>query len=220
MMDKFCEECGNKLGKGSKFCGECGAEIGNTEVINHNKREKVLGGKKSKSQWINMLLVAGFAGIIFIYFSTTNTAEEKVINNQPTVTSSFSYPSSNTRMTNVVAEVKDGNIILPIEVVRKNKFVSFEYNGKNIRVPLLAYISEDGTLVTAIRMCEPCNSKSFHIKGSTLVCDACGTTWKLNDLEAIQGGCAKYPPEPIPSEIEGDQIIISEKAVSNWTRRV
>jgi hypothetical protein len=69
-------------------------------------------------------------------------------------------------------------------------------------------------------MCEPCNSESFHIVSDELVCDACGTTWQLNNLEAISGSCGKYPPDPIPSSVKEGNIIINAADVEKWQRRV
>ena len=80
--------------------------------------------------------------------------------------------------------------------------------------------TEDGKVITAISICEPCDSKSFHIKGSNLICNSCGTTWDLNNLDAISGSCGKYPPDPIQSRVVGNEIQIDEYLVTGWTRRV
>lgn len=69
-------------------------------------------------------------------------------------------------------------------------------------------------------MCEPCNSTEFHIEGNNLICNSCGTTWNLNDLNAISGSCGRYPPDPIPSMVVGNEIQIDEYLVTNWKRRV
>lgn len=219
-MAKFCKECGQRLKQDSKFCGECGSEIELSTTRNANKRQQVLGKKKSKFQIVNLILIVAFAGIIYLYFAGSSTKEEKIINNQPEVSGDYSYPAAPTRMAKIETIQKNGKIILPLDIVQKQKFVSFEYVGKNNRIPLLAYVSEAGKLVTAIRMCEPCNSKSFHIRAGILICDACGTTWKLENLDAISGGCSKYPPDPIPSKIEGNKIIINESSVVGWNRRI
>lgn len=87
-------------------------------------------------------------------------------------------------------------------------------------MPLLAYLSEEGRIITAISMCEPCNSTAFHINGNELICNSCGTTWELDNLDAISGSCGKYPPDPIPSRVVGNQIQISELSVANWQRRI
>ena len=117
-------------------------------------------------------------------------------------------------------KVENGKIIIPLNDIKKEKFVSFTYNGNNGTVPLLAYISEEGKVITAISMCEPCNSTTFHIKSNELVCNSCGTTWEIDNLEAISGSCGKYPPDPIPSIVVGDEVQINEHSVTNWRRRI
>jgi hypothetical protein len=108
---------------------------------------------------------------------------------------------------------------LPLDVVKEKKFVKFDYAGSNYSTPLLAYLTEDGKAVTAISLCEPCDSKDFHIIGNSLICNSCGTTWDLNNLDAISGSCSKYPPDPIPSKVVGNEIQIDEYAVTSWVRR-
>ncbi len=216
--NKFCTNCGHKLNAEAKFCNNCGNQI---EGGLFSKKEKVLGNKPvSKFKWVNIVLAVLFVGAIFIYFSTTQTKEEKVISDQPEIMESNSYPPGNFTMKTVNAINKDGDIIISLSDVKQYKFISFTYQGQNGAVPLLAYINEEGQVVTAVRMCEPCNSESFHINGDQLVCDACGTTWEINNLNAISGSCGKYPPDPVPSRLVDDKIIISETAVANWRRRV
>lgn len=216
--NKFCTNCGQKLNSESKFCNNCGNQIAGGSSV---KKDKVLGnGQTAKFKWVNMVIAALFVGAIFVYFATTKTKEEKVISNQPEVMESNSYPPGNFTMKPINAATQDGNLIISLADVKQYKFVSFTYQGQNSAVPLLAYINEDGQVVTAVRMCEPCNSESFHINGDELVCDACGTTWEINNLNAISGSCGKYPPDPLPSKLVDDKIIIAESAIANWSRRV
>jgi len=225
-MANYCINCGNNLKSDTKFCGNCGEKIvqdlnnSNDSNNSNKKRDAVIGKKSSKSKQLNVVLALVLFLVIVSYFLTTQTKEEKIINNQPVISESLSYPNSPTTLADVSIKVVGGNIVLPLDVVQSKKFVSFTYSGKNGTVPLLAYITQDGKIVTAIRMCEPCDSRSFHIVGDNLVCDSCGTTWHIDNLDAISGSCGKYPPDPIPSKIKGNQIIISESAVTSWTRRV
>jgi uncharacterized membrane protein len=85
---------------------------------------------------------------------------------------------------------------------------------------MLAYINPQGKLVTSIAMCEPCNSKSFHTESQDIVCDNCGTRWNFTTLEGISGSCQKYPPDPIPSQIVGNEVRIKEKLVADWKMRI
>ena len=98
--------------------------------------------------------------------------------------------------------------------------VRFEYEGNGLKIPLLAYVTSAGRVVTAISMCEPCRSTRFHIKDTSLFCNACNTEWNLETLRGIQGGCLNYPPDVIPSTIVQDHIEIDEKTIAQWKPRV
>ena len=98
--------------------------------------------------------------------------------------------------------------------------VSFAYQSATTTVPLLALISADGTVVTAVRLCEPCNSSDFTIEGNELACGKCETRWKLSNFEGLQGSCQKFPPAPIPSRVLGNYVQIDESIVANWKLRM
>lgn len=64
-------------------------------------------------------------------------------------------------------------------------------------LPLLYYQAPSGKVVGAVRLCEPCGSFDFRIdRGQNLVCQRCGTEWKLENLReiALDIGCGIYPP--------------------------
>ena len=218
----YCNKCGFKLMDNPKFCQNCGNSIGNEiqESFKNHKRQKVVAQKQSKFKSVNLILLTGLLGIIAIYFFTIDTKENKIIKKQPKVVESQNYPQTPTSMVNISSKVESGIITIPLDIVKQNKFVRFSYEGAKGTVPLLAYLSEEGKIITAISMCEPCNSTAFHIKGKELVCNSCGTTWELNNMDAISGSCGKYPPDPIPSVIVGNTVQINEFSVANWQRRI
>src|SRR4030043_469882 len=113
-----------------------------------------------------------------------------------------------------------GKISIPLDVVKEKKMVRFEYENNGNKIPLLAYITQTGRVVTAVSMCEPCRSTRFHINETKIVCNACATEWNLETLKGIQGGCLNYPPDIIPSTIEKDRIQIDEKIITQWKPRV
>jgi hypothetical protein len=123
-------------------------------------------------------------------------------------------------MFDIPSRVEEGKIIIPLDVVKERKFVAFNYTTPTNVVPLLAYVSGEGKIVTAVSMCEPCNSKRFHMKGDKLICNSCGTTWEVDNLEAVSGSCGKYPPDALPNIVVGDQIQIDAQTVATWQRRV
>lgn len=184
------------------------------------KREKVLGEKK-KSPWVLISLIVGafvLGGVAFWIIQGKTTANPKIASQQK-VMEKVDYVGQTIGMTDMLAKVENGKISIPLDVVKEKKMVRFEYEGKGLKIPLLAYVTLAGRVVTAISMCEPCRSTRFHIQDKSLVCNACNTEWNLETLKGIQGGCMNYPPEVIPSAIEKDRILIEEKIVINWKPR-
>ncbi len=223
---KFCPNCGSKIIDAANFCKKCGAKV-SQEKINPSenmeaKRSIVDSGKpgKSKKSWFNIALFIIFSGSIFYYFATDKTKEQLVIDEQPQIIGNMEYPSSRFDMSNVSYTIQGDNLVLSLDEVLDKKFVRFVYKSGKRDIPMLAYINEDGSLVTSISMCEPCNSTTFHIKGDELVCNSCGSTWELNTLKTVSGSCGKYPPDPLPSKVKGDKILISLQHIESWQRRV
>nr|MDD5609240.1 Fe-S-containing protein [Ignavibacterium sp.]MEB2297350.1 Fe-S-containing protein [Ignavibacteria bacterium] len=221
----YCPQCGKKINGKIKFCPSCGYKITEGPTANHNgsnsKRERVLNQKniRNKKGIITAGVIVLFVSAIIFYINAKPSKEEVVIKQQPKITDAVNYPLTRFDHFYSIAFARDGKIILPLDVVKEKKFVKFDYQGTNSSIPLLAFITEDGKVVTAISLCEPCDSKDFHIQGSNLICNSCGTTWDLNNLDAISGSCGKYPPDPVPSKIVGNEIQIDEYVVTSWTRR-
>jgi hypothetical protein len=111
-------------------------------------------------------------------------------------------------------------IKVPLAEVQAKKLVGFTWKGQGKELPLLAYIAPSGKVVTAVSICEPCNGYTFHIENNALVCNTCGTTWDLENLGGVSGGCTKYPPDAFANKLEGDKIVIPDANVANWERRV
>jgi uncharacterized membrane protein len=157
-------------------------------------------------------------GIVFM--QSLPGGSHPVITNQPTISQAANYSGTKLTMIPIQARVADGFIIISLSDVIEKKMVAFTYEGKTKKVEMMAYVNPEGKLVTSIAMCEPCNSKSFHSESQELVCDNCGTRWNFSNLEGISGSCQKYPPDPIPSEVAGGLVRISEKLVEGWKLRI
>ncbi len=186
------------------------------------KKEKVLGGKKGRPSWLIVVLIVvviALGGIAY-WLIQGNTGASPKVSSQPKVSGKVDYIGQTIKMTDVVAKVENGKIMIPVDVVKEKKIVRFEYEGNGLNIPLLAYLTMAGRVVTAISMCEPCKSTRFHIKDKSMVCNACYTEWNLETLKGISGGCMNYPPEVIPNTVEKDSIVIDEKVVINWKPRV
>ncbi|MDI6763051.1 MAG: Fe-S-containing protein [Thermodesulfobacteriota bacterium] len=217
---KACPKCREENEESNRFCKKCGLELSDSSF--QHKKEKVLGEKKGRPSWsIVLLIVVAIAlGGVAYWLIQGNSGASPKVSSQPKVSGKVDYSGQTVRMTDVVAKVENGKIIIPVHEVKEKKIVRFEYEGKGLKIPLLAYLTMAGRVVTAISMCEPCKSTRFHIKDKSMVCNACYTEWNLETLKGISGGCMNYPPEVIPNTLEKDSIVIDEKVVINWKPRV
>lgn len=205
----------------------------NTDL--HDKREKVLSGhaKISSSSIVIVVLISLMvAGGIFISRMQAKGSvppPKKVA--RLSISKPLNYADKRYDMTAIeVGEDKD-NIIIPLAKVEKNRIVSFRIKAGGIVVeernfgkrslPMLAYITPSGNLVTAIAYCEPCRSIYFHTETDmTLTCHVCNTKWNLESLQAISGACMPYPPAEIKARVAGGNIYLKKKDISSWKPRV
>ena len=185
-----------------------------------DKRERVLDEKKRFPRILLALIIIALllGGVTFWIMGRKTTANPKIASQQKVV-ERVDYSGQTIPMTDIEARVENGKISIPLDVVKEKKMVRFEYEGKGVKIPLLAYVTLAGRVVTAISMCEPCRSTRFHIQEKALVCNACNTEWSLETLKGIKGGCMNYPPEVIPSTIEKDRVLIEESVVLGWKPR-
>lgn len=184
------------------------------------KREKLLAEKK-KFPLVKVIVILLVAAIPLAWFALRNSPEAVSGSISGTqVLEKVSYKSQNIRMTPVDSVAGSGTIEIPVEIVKDKKIVYFEYNTGGKQVPLMAYITSSGKLVTAVSMCEPCRSTKFHIEGDEMVCNACGTRWTLEGLQGISGGCLAYPPDVVAHTIEGGKVKIQETVILGWKPRV
>jgi hypothetical protein len=185
-----------------------------------SKRERLLGEKKRIPSWkiIAIILVALALPVSWLILKEGSHAESKGITGTQ-VMDRVNYQNQSVSMTKVDVTVQKGAVEVPLDLVKNNKLVSFEYNRPDGRIPLLAYITPAGKLVTAVSVCEPCNSTRFRIEGNQMVCNSCFTRWDLETLKGISGGCLKYPPDTLPHEIQGGKLTVKELDLKNWKPR-
>jgi hypothetical protein len=217
---KACPKCQTENQESSRFCKKCGFQLSGSSF--QDKKEKVLGEKKRKPFWIPVSL--GILALILVgvgyWIMEGNTGSNPRVSSQPKVSEKPDYTGQTIPMADVQAKVENGKISIPLDAVREKKMVRCEYEKNGSSIPLLAYVTPSGRVVTAVSMCEPCRSTRFHIDDKKIVCNACNTEWNLETLKGIQGGCLNFPPDVIPSTIEGDRIQIDEKIITQWRPRV
>jgi len=217
---RTCPKCQAKNQDSNNFCKKCGFQLSSSSF--QDKKEKVLGEKKSKRALIPISLSVFAIVLIGVgyWIIDGNTGSNPKVSSQPKVTEKVDYAGQKIRMTDIQAKIEKGKISIPLDAVKEKKIVYFQYEGNGVIIPLLAYVTQTGRVVTAVSMCEPCRSTRFHIDDKKIVCNACATEWNLETLKGIQGGCLNYPPDVIPSTVEKDRIQIDEKMVTQWKPRV
>ena len=217
---KACPKCQTKNQDSNSFCKKCGFQLSGSSF--QDKKEKVLGERKRKPYWvpISLAVVAVVLAGVGYWLIKGDSAADPRVSSQPKVSGKVDYAGQSIRMADIQAKVENGKISIPLDVLKEKKMVRFEYENNGNKIPLLAYVTPSGRVVTAVSMCEPCRSTRFHINDKKIVCNACGTEWNLETLKGIQGGCLNYPPDVIPSMIEKDRIQIDEKNITQWKPRV
>ncbi len=230
-MANFCTQCGEAVQPNANFCNNCGVKLVQIESRTapaggtgfEEKRARVLAQNQSRNT--PKIFFYGVAGLFLVFglvsfINSLPSRANPIIEQQPVVFEPLQYPNSPSQMKPVPAKTEKGKIILSLDLVKEKKFVAFDYQSAKGAIPLLAYISPEGKVVTAVSMCEPCNSTRFHIRSDKLVCNSCSTTWELDNLSGVSGACQEYPPDAVPSTIVGNEIHIDEKIVASWVPRV
>ena len=188
-----------------------------------DKKKKVLEDKKkaSFSGWVVLLVVLGvlLGGVAYWLVQGDSVAKPELFS-KAKARGERDDAKPTLRMTDIQVRVENGHILIPVDVLKEKQIVRFEYEGNGVKVPLYAYLTLAGRVVTGISMCEPCKSTRFRIQDRKLVCNACDTEWHLETHKGIKGGCMNYPPEIIPHRVENDSIMIEEKVVIDWKPRV
>jgi len=201
----------------------------------YDKREKVLSGHakvNSSSIMIIALVSLMLVGGIFISRIKAKGSvppPKKVA--RVSVSNPLNYSGKRYDMATIEASEDKDNIIISLAEVKKNRIVSFRVKSGGVVVeernfgkralPMMAYITPSGSLVTAVAYCEPCRSIYFHTETDmTLTCHVCGTKWNLESLQALSGACMPYPPIEIKSRVAGGKIYLKKKDISTWKPRV
>jgi uncharacterized membrane protein len=182
--------------------------------IEHQERYS----NKRRIQLAVATVVLIMAGFVYLLLPGDSGAEPKTSSPPPAV-GKMDSTVQRIQMTDITAKVENGKISIPLDVVKEKKIVRFEYEANGARIPLLSYVTPTGKVVTAVSVCEPCRSTKFHLKGNSIVCNACFAEWDMETLRGIKGGCLNYPPDAIPNKVEKGQILIDEKIVAQWKPR-
>jgi len=188
-----------------------------------SKKEKFVAPAK-RSNWPIVLAAAGLiivlsvGGYLLLGKNTSGTSAKATASIGETVKYS---PNEQLQQTKVPNSIQNGKVtVATLSQVRQAKFTWTEYKNNGKRVPVTAFAQPNGKLLVAVSLCEPCNSENFHITGDKIICNACGTTWDLNTLKGLSGGCQQYPPDALSYTVNGDNIQVDQAVLDAWKPRV
>ena len=121
--------------------------------------------------------------------------------------------------TKEIAKVTDSDIVIPVaNVTETPAFYPATINGTDLEV--IAVKASDGTIRTAFNTCQVCYSSGkgyYKVEGDKLVCQNCGNSFGMDDVEVTKGGCN---PVPITSEyktVDDKNITISKDFLNKAT---
>jgi len=191
---------------------------------NHTEKNK----KFTQPQESNTALygIAGLVAVIILigsyFLFVNNDSTSSTVKGAADIGQAMNY-SPNNKLQQLIVESKvEGEkvIVSTLSVIKEKKFIWTEYNENGKRIPLTAFIQPDGKVMVAVSFCEPCNGETFHIIDNKLVCNSCGTTWDLQTLNGLSGGCQAYPPEALTYSLNGDNLEIPQTVLDAWVPRV
>lgn len=190
----------------------------------NSKKEQFTQPEKNKIPVIiGYISVALVAILVLIFLLSSGESNENSINyfGDP-VAEARSYMGKVISKTEITPDVIGGEIRIPLELVDRHNIVSFKLpNNEGVLVPLMAYITPSGRLFVGSSMCEPCGGRTFSLAGETLLCDACRTTYTIEDHVFISGSraCGQFPPVYLNPRVVDGIIIIDLQSVLTWRRR-
>jgi hypothetical protein len=209
-----CSQCGNNLSDNAVVCVQCG------NIIKSNTSSQPLSGNQRKIKFVSIVIVIAVLISGIGYFAETiGRSYHPIIADQPSVGFEVKAISDKVMSTKINAVIDDNDIVFPLDIVTNNRIVRLDDPEGKQTVPILAYVTPHGKVVTAMSISESCRSNDFYLEGNTIHCANCPSYWNMESLEAY-ACCQKYYPDPIPSKIINGQIHIDKNIVQSWRTRL
>ena len=211
-----CRQCGSEMQEGVKVCPTCGSTL---TASGTGSAQAALPGV-SVRQWairltLGAVLIIGVGAFVDQLLRTYHP----VIEHQPTVAMVTMYRDEQIRSTSVEAIMQQGNIAVPLKLIQEHKLVRF-FDPEGIQeVPMIAYVTPQGKLVTAMSKSEHCGSTDFYLSGNNIHCASCASYWNMASMEAY-ACCQRYYPDPVPSVVSGEMVLIEPVVVRGWKSRL
>ncbi len=211
-----CSKCGSQLDGNPAYCPSCGAAVETS--AGHQPSANAERGAASLRKPGMILLLLLVIGLI-VYLIYINPSAHPVIKGQPVVSQTVETDTGFIASTPVRVNEKDDYLTIPLDDVIRYRIARFEYQTPTTRRAVIAYLTPEGKVVTAMSVSEHCGSTDFKLKGSHIYCAQCPSHWDMTTMEAY-ACCGKYFPDPIPSDVMDGNIRIQKKIVENWAGRL
>jgi hypothetical protein len=221
MQNRLCPQCGVEVTVNAKFCRHCGMSL--TQHTITPVRARMQTPKRDPMPKAKMFIVVFFGMIVLIlfliFYNYLTIEEHGVIAAQPTVGDGRFYENRTVEMVDITSHIRDGYLIFSLDDVFQHELVRVEYRSSTASIPVLSYISPKGKLVTAISISEPCNATRFTIIDGAIKCDNCNAQWEVGTMKALSC-CPNNYPDPINSDVIGNEVRVSLNTLENWRRRL
>lgn len=216
-MTNVCTQCGSENAPDRSTCAVCGAALSSRSV---EAVGPAAAGSRSTLRRAALVLFPILAlGGAWMLWSYLHRSEHPVVQLQPVVAEPRTYDSTGVRAVVITASVVGSDIVIPLDAVRQNGIVRFEYTEGTTPRWLIAYVATNGKLVTAISLSEHCGSTDFLLRGDQIECANCPSRWHMTSFEAY-ACCGKYYPDPIRSRVDGPSVLIARADVDHWAGRM
>jgi FTR1 family protein len=121
------------------------------------------------------------------------------------ITAEFIYAKQSTELSTAVpVSTVNGFVRIPVASVSDGNLHRFSIESDGVTVRMIVIQRPDKTLATAFDACEICGSQGYYQKGPNVICRNCASAIFIPSI-GVRGGCN---PIPLPSSVEGDQLVI------------
>ncbi len=122
------------------------------------------------------------------------------------ITAEFIYAKSVTELSTAVpVSLVNGAVHIPVDTVNDGNLHRFAIDEAGVHVRFIVIRRPDQSLTAAFDACNICGNQGYYQKGPNVICKNCASAIFIPSIGS-PGGCN---PIPIPSQVEGGQLVIA-----------
>jgi high-affinity iron transporter len=131
------------------------------------------------------------------------------------ITAEFIYAKSTIELSSATPIGVTGDFVrIPVASVSDGNLHRYSVQSDGVTIRIIVIQKPDKSLATAFDACEICGSKGYYQKGQNVICRNCASAIFVPTI-GISGGCN---PVPLPSQVEGDQLLIPAAKIFKGAR--